>query len=401
MTVQNRPSDFVQRLDTGRIGRVRKTPQGGLRVDAALTRAGVFVYLGPDGQEIREYRPPDEVFKEDSLATLASAPVTNLHPPSMVEPSNFRRFAAGHVSDTVRKDENKVAAELVIQDAALISAVEKRVRTEVSCGYSCRVDDIPGVTPDGEPYDRVQRDITYNHVAIVPKGRAGAEVSLRLDSNGNVLAPEADTNGDEPREENMHSIRIDGEEYPLSTEAEQKAASKAVARFQAKLDADLGSVTAEREKLQARLDELQSQVKDLNLKLEQALDSKRIDVLVAQRAALFHSAAKLLGAEEKLDGLSDRDIMIKAIVKARPETDLEGKSDDYVRARFDALIEAHQEVKSDSKDKLKNIRIQAEDARNGRNDGEEFTPAAARARMIERNRNAWQLPMAFEKKVQQ
>jgi hypothetical protein len=34
----------------------------------------------------------------------------------------------------------------------------------------------PGVSPQGEKYDGVMRDIVGNHVALVKEGRAGADV---------------------------------------------------------------------------------------------------------------------------------------------------------------------------------------------------------------------------------
>ena len=41
--------------------------------------------------------------------------------------------------------------------------------------------DRKGKTPAGEDYDGVQLVIRYNHVALVPKGRAGENVKLLVD----------------------------------------------------------------------------------------------------------------------------------------------------------------------------------------------------------------------------
>lgn len=46
---------------------------------------------------------------------------------------------------------------------------------ELSSAYRYRADMTPGVFK-GEPYDGVMRDIDFNHVALVPEGRAGADV---------------------------------------------------------------------------------------------------------------------------------------------------------------------------------------------------------------------------------
>lgn len=52
---------------------------GFIRDTPVLTRTGVFVYMLPDGTKRREYRPPDEVFKADSLNAFAGIPITDEH----------------------------------------------------------------------------------------------------------------------------------------------------------------------------------------------------------------------------------------------------------------------------------------------------------------------------------
>ena len=52
-----------------------RTAQGFLRIDARLTRAGVFKY-----ESGREYRSIDELFRSDFLASFKGAPVIKLHP---------------------------------------------------------------------------------------------------------------------------------------------------------------------------------------------------------------------------------------------------------------------------------------------------------------------------------
>lgn len=58
----------------GSSGEFSRTAQGFLRVNARLTKVGVFKYKGG-----REYRSEEEVFRADSLASLKGAPVTDLH----------------------------------------------------------------------------------------------------------------------------------------------------------------------------------------------------------------------------------------------------------------------------------------------------------------------------------
>ncbi|WP_347558566.1 DUF2213 domain-containing protein [Robbsia sp. KACC 23696] len=64
---------------------------------------------------------------------------------------------------------------LVIWARRAIRGVETGEQQELSCAYYYRADMTPG-TYEGVAYDGVMRDIRGNHVALVPKGRAGPDV---------------------------------------------------------------------------------------------------------------------------------------------------------------------------------------------------------------------------------
>jgi hypothetical protein len=173
---------MAYRFDAGRLGKAERTPQGGARVAATLTRAGVLTYRNPDGTTRKELRPPDEVFRTDSLATLRGAPVTIGHV-ALVTPANFRELVRGHVSDEVRRDGAFVTSSLMLQDDEALTRIDAGELVELSAGYTLDYLPEPG-TYKGERYDGVQRNVRYNHVALLPAGggRAGRDVGLRLDS---------------------------------------------------------------------------------------------------------------------------------------------------------------------------------------------------------------------------
>lgn len=409
------PAGDVVRYDVGRLGNVERTPQGGIRVPANLTRTGVFAYPRPDGTIFREYRPPEEVFKADSLATLTDAPVTDLHPdpnvyPEMVTPRNFRQLSRGHAREP-RQDGDMVAAHLVIQDQDLLAAVERRDRTEVSCGYRCRMDFTPGTTPQGERYDAVQRDIRYNHVAVVPKGRAGADVALRLDSMGNMVPPGGQ--GENPQEARvMETIRIDGVDYPLGTPAERTAAIQAMARYQAKLDSAAGQVQAARDTLQGKLDAATAELTTVKAKLAAAEDPARLDAAVQAQVKLRADASRVLGDEAaaKLDGQPAAAVKAAVIAKVFPTVKLDGKSPEYVDAMYEAAtVRADADRAADPsghapvRAALGGTGVGAgtrQDAAPGTKPTTEPDPAdseAARQRMDADNRGAYKRPLAFSK----
>lgn len=93
---------------------------------------------------------------------------------------------------------------------------------------------------------------------------------------------------------------------------------------------------------------------------------------VQERVALEGAALRVLGAEFKCDGKSDREIKVACI-----KSDCEGKSDDYVQARFDMTLEV---AKTDAKVYNGMEKADADAADNA--DPE----AAARKRMLANNK---------------
>lgn len=259
---------------------------------------------------------------------LAGAPVTNLHPAEgKVTAENWRKRAVGHTSETVRRDGDKIVGDIYVQDSYTIDLIEKNERREVSCGYLCRLDMTPGVTPSGERYDAIQRDIRYNHVALVPKGRAGSEVSLRLDSEGNQCAESAEV---ETTMDRVFEV-ISGTRYEVGTEAHAKAAQDRDAKL--RQDAErLDSVS----KLEGRVAALEAE--NAKLRQDAAELPKRIAEGVKARIALMRQAAKA-GVEVREDA-SDDDIRRAVIGKVLPGVSLEGKDGPFVEGVYQSALAA-------------------------------------------------------------
>lgn len=167
------------------------TPQGFLRAPAKIARTGVQPYssreLGLDGGDkiLKLFRPPEEVAK--SARSFESVPMADEHPPGDITADNWKLLAVGDVRD-VSMDGDFLAACVIVRDADAISIVRDG-KAELSCGYSFNLDMTPGVTPAGEPYDAIQRDIEGNHVAIVDRGRAGSRVRIADRNRGDQDMP--------------------------------------------------------------------------------------------------------------------------------------------------------------------------------------------------------------------
>jgi hypothetical protein len=159
-------------------------------VPASVARTGVQVYTDAAGREVREYRPPEEVFSPESIASLAGIPVTVGHP-GTVDSTNWQKHARGHVSDAPPGRRPDGAHEwlepsVYVADGPTLGRVESGDLVEVSMGYTADVIAESGTAPNGERYDAVQRNIRFNHLALLQDGRAraGRGARLRLDAAG-------------------------------------------------------------------------------------------------------------------------------------------------------------------------------------------------------------------------
>jgi len=330
------------RLDSELPGNIERTPQGGAIIPAMLTRSGVVSYVQPDGSTVREWRPWEEVSAPESLATLDGAPVCLEHP-GLVTNSNFREHTRGHVvNGSVGPQEPFASGKLWIQDAELLDDVASNRRVELSPGYNCSVEKSSGVTPDGEPYDAIQRKIRYNHVAVTRKGKQGPEVSLRLDSEGNLASQSSGANAPERQFQTMKTVMIGGVAYIVGgTEADNAALLAALAREATRFDS-LASERATREaelKSQALAATARAEAAEKNLQAALRYDATDTEVLA--------KAASILGADYKAEGKTSGEVMRDCVAKAYPELSMEGKSEDYVSGLFDAIeVETGEDVPS-------------------------------------------------------
>lgn len=323
----------VERFDlSGRLGQFARTPSGGLKIPGWISRTGVQTYTDAEGRVVRELRPAAEVFDETSYRSFENAPVTVGHPEELVSPGSWKGLAVGMVRN-VRPDGDRLAADLVVEDAETIAAIEAGELVETSAGYVAGIEGIGG-SADGEPYDAVQRQIRGNHVALGPSGwgRAGPSVRLRVDAAHQVIesAPTAPTERNDSMSQ-KRTVKVDGYEFEAGSESHLAA----VERERGKLTAELDAATK-------RADAAETKAKDLGAELEKAkADAKNVDIgaLVDARLALIDQARKLLGDGYEHQGKTDREVMVDALAKAGTKI-AEDASEDFVRGAFAAAAGA-------------------------------------------------------------
>ena len=282
------------------------TPEGFLRVRARIGRTGVHLYradeLGPPagfaaGDTVRVYRPPEAVFSPDAMASFAGKPVTDGHPPAMVDAGNWKRYAVGQSGPAVEPDGDHLVTDLLIADAAAVARVE--AGAQLSNGYLADFDFTPGTTPDGALYDAVQSNIRGNHIALVDAGRCGdscriGDAEVRDCGCGSALT----------------TVTIDGITLDVA-----EASVEAANRLRKKIETLDGTVVA-----------LTAQVPD----------GHTLDALVADRSRVVDFAKLALGAGLETRGRTTAALR-RAVVARMLGSDLDDRSDNYVAAAFDAL----------------------------------------------------------------
>lgn len=312
-------------------GTARICADGSLVAEVFAARTGLQDYLGREvdptnARGLRDkaiakvYRPASEVFKADSLASYAAAPVTLTHPSQPVTADNWRSLGVGEIHGDVVRDGERVRVPIIVRDARAVQAATS-THKQLSMGYATElVFPTDGKHPDGTVCDAYQTDIRINHIALVPAARGGPELRV------------VDERPPHHQEKHVKKITLDGLQVDLSdadavAAAISKLQDKATTAETALADANKAHDKAIAAK-DAEIDDLKSKVVD------QATIDKRAD----EKAAVVADAKKIAGTK-----LGDTKGKTVAEVR-RMALDAVGivttdKSDDYVDARFEARLD--------------------------------------------------------------
>ena len=383
----------MNRFDVFKVSAPRKDSNGFLKVDSTPTRSGVFTYYEPDQngkmQAIKELRHPDEVFSQETLDSLAGVPYTTQeNHVALFTPDDSKNKTYGMTMEDVSRVDDHARVSIKIVDGKEIQAVEGKAGLELSAGYRCDVN-MPekfkyGGMWEGEPYDREQTNIRYNHVARVKNARGGETCRIRLDSNSAINGIEAERIdsediSDKPHGESIMKLiqlempkvavgdfRLDADEVEFPAENKgvidqlkkrEKSLVVALESFQEKFD----SLTKAGTESQAKIDVLTGENKDLKEANENSIPAEKLDSAVRERAKYLSFAKdyKLDGAEE----MANEDILrgiVRASGKVKDETKLEDMT--YTTAVFDMLDHEFEKKKLDSADNLDNHKIDLKDS---------------------------------------
>ena len=434
------------KLDARKRDRFEITSQGFLVADANLTRSGVFDYH-EDGKLIRELRSPEEVFKKESMDSLKFAPLTKFHPKEMVDAGNAKGVQIGMIGENIVQRGDYVGGKVIVTDKKEIDEIldkwDRGEDIELSMGYDAEVVDIAGEHHKDGSYSKMQTNIKYNHGSIVPKGRAGREVKLIMDAEGEAssfldaeeidgehlkkemedqerplqtiviskevasdltaaktmakdflkkgealskseetstsfrfrqidpsrfkegsfktfkpkgkkgvalvfgaLKSKTDTEGNKMFKFKKDSVEAGKFKMDSIMEEVEESAKGVVTVLSDKVDEAaivILDMAKEQDELQAKHDELDEAGKKLQAKVDELSSptSATVQAMIKERADLEGVAAKLEVKADGEDGKAkgSKTLKVDVISKVHPEFKADGKSDDYIGARFDAVVE--------------------------------------------------------------
>ncbi|MDW9843599.1 DUF2213 domain-containing protein [Sinorhizobium meliloti] len=328
--------------DLAPIAGTRRTADGYLVADVRTARTGIQLYAGhevgkPEMHVVKVYRPEAQVFDKASLGSYAHKPVTNDHPDEAVTADNWKALSVGQIGDEVARDGEFVRVPLVVMDGATISEIEGGKR-ELSAGYTCDLAWEPGTTPTGEKYDAIQKDIRINHVAIVQRGRAGSEARIGDGAGKWGVSPVNTQIADEriPKMD-LRKILVDG----LTVETTDQGA-QAITKLQKDLESSAAKFAdaekAHQTALAAKDAELAKKDAEIDALKGKILSDADLDKRVQARADLI-TKAHTIAKDVKTEGLSDPAIRKAVVVAKLGDAAVADKSEAYIDARFDMLVE--------------------------------------------------------------
>jgi hypothetical protein len=344
-------------FDKGEITDRSINEDGFLEVSAKIARSGIQEYFAGEfvrddlPSELREdpstviriLRPDKEVFSDDAMKSFAFRPVTDNHPSDFVNSKNVTNLQVGFSKGEVKRNDNKVEVDLVIQDQRMIEKVNEG-KNQLSAGYRADIRWKSGLDNNHGVYDAQMVGIRANHIALVDNARGGPELRLSDSWEGtgsmdfktwtdNKITLYGHNEWSEKKEARTMATRVvDGITVEFSeqgAEVVDKLLTQAEA-MQAKVDASEIAVKDAKKKV----DELQGK---LDAEKAKALKSEDLDQMVADRAELIDKAKGLV-EDVETKGLSDIEIKKAVVSKLADGIDVTDKSADYVNAMFDAFV---------------------------------------------------------------
>lgn len=313
-----------------------RTPEGYLCVKGIAARTGVYQYVSTEldlpgpARIVNVYKPAEELFNPESMATAIDKDVTNDHPDDLVDSITFRDVSVGHARGYEREGENAVV-DMIIKDQSAIDDIESG-KAELSPGYTAEYVPEAGVAPDGQSYEYVQRIIKYNHFAVVDAARAG-KVARIFDHKPKGIPPMA-TRKVFLDSKKSRSVILDEETATVVEDA--------VSGLMKTLD----EANERADKAEAAKDEAEEKAEEAKKSTSDAAIGERVKLTLDTIA----SASKIVKNFDAKGLVSPLEIKRAALAQLKPTRDWAGKSEAYITAAFDSAEEDAKETNDEDDD---------------------------------------------------
>lgn len=346
----------VTRFDRGEVKEdAFHTDEGYIRANAIVTRTGVFNYQNPDGSIRRELRHPSDVWEKESIDSMKMIPVTNNHPEEkLVTSFNSKKLIIGYTGETIERQDPYVYSRLVITDQDAIDYIVNQGRKELSLGYTVDLEETPGVY-EGQEYDSRQKNIRYNHLAIVDKARAGERARISLDADDAVEILEKEVKLMSKRkikidemevvvEENVASYvsRLEEDLRNLQDEKDRvERERRNLEEESRRVEEEILMIKDRLEKAEGERDALRSSETRMSEDKSTKMDSIELQKAVQERIAVLKIAELHLDGKviDSLNSMSNLEIKKQIISSSRPSIDLSNKSEVYLDAMYDTIVD--------------------------------------------------------------
>lgn len=290
------------------------TDSGQMHVPCKFARTGSQLYTAGQiglvdedpNKVITVWRDEADVFDEASLDSFRSSPVTIGHPkddsgkPITVTIDNAKELQVGMLEGMPVRDEDTLGGTLILTAKEAIQALDEG-NQELSAGYTCDIEEV-----DGKYF---QRNIRANHIAIVAKGRAGS--TCRISDEAELhLADEL-----------------------LSVQAQLTDALAKVEEAQSEVD----GLKTLNDELKTSVEETEVQVAQLKVELADAKVAAEEGVV--ERCDAIENA-RLIADMRDLGSKSTIEIKRMVVEDQMPDKNLKGKSEAYIEALFEILVDA-------------------------------------------------------------
>lgn len=332
---------MIRFADRVSVGDIKETAEGYLVATARVARTGVQQYLASElgdvaaaagfkpNDVVRVLRSKKEVFDEASLRTITRLPVTIDHPKEHVTADNWSKLSVGEVGDTYATEPEWVVVNPMIKDAAATKAA-KTTHKQVSMGYTANIVEYG----DKAIADFEQKEIRYNHLALVPKGRAGDQARI---GDAWVTPCVLDYDPGNSPITRKGASEMETKTIVLGDAAVQVAVSDlaAVEAYKVAMTKKLADTEAAKKAAEDKKDE---EIGELKAKLKEAEDAAIVDVdaLVAARSALV-AQVKAVDAAIEVAGKSDAELRKLAVKSKLGDAAIADASDAEISGMFKVL----------------------------------------------------------------